>query len=111
MPADAPVASNVRNPACWVALRCAAINGAPSIADLRETFGFTQKQADLVRDLVMGHTVEEHVRRRGITANGGNYHVGKVFKITGCERQHEVVQLVLATFGPFVTQRDEKPST
>lgn len=63
---------------------------------LQSLFSLTPAEADLVRLLVQGHSLEEAAAARGVTLNTVRTQLKQVFAKTDTKRQGELVRLVLS---------------
>jgi DNA-binding CsgD family transcriptional regulator len=64
---------------------------------LRQLFGLTRSEAELVARLASGYGVRETAAQLGITQETARSHVKRAFLKTGVRRQAELVRLALAT--------------
>jgi DNA-binding CsgD family transcriptional regulator len=74
--------------------------GAISATQGLETlYALTPAEADLVRLLTEGHSLEESALARGVTINTARSHLKHIFAKTNTNRQGELVRLVLTGVG------------
>jgi DNA-binding CsgD family transcriptional regulator len=66
---------------------------------LENVYHLTHAEADLVRLLSEGHSLEEAAKRRGVTINTARGQLKQVFAKTDTNRQPELVRLVLSGVG------------
>ncbi len=66
---------------------------------LEELYSLTQSEADLLRLLSMGMSLEEAAASRGVSMNTARSHVKNMFAKTGVSRQGELVRIMLAGLG------------
>lgn len=76
--------------------------GLASAAEVLETiYSLTHSEAELVRLLSQGMSLEEAARARGVAINTARSHLKHVFSKTDTKRQGELVRLVLAGVASF----------
>jgi DNA-binding CsgD family transcriptional regulator len=75
---------------------------------LREVYGLTEAETQLVELLCDGHSLEEIAARRGVTLNTARSQLKQVFAKTNTHRQSELVRLVLAAIAPIAHPEREK---
>lgn len=63
---------------------------------LRGLYGLTEAEADLVRLIAEGHSLDEAARERGVTRNTARTQLKQIFAKTGTHRQGDLVRLVLS---------------
>jgi DNA-binding CsgD family transcriptional regulator len=74
--------------------------GVPPVAGvLEELYSLTRSEAEIVRCLAMGLSLEEAAQARGISMNTARSHLKHAFSKTGTSRQGELVRLVIAGVG------------
>ena len=72
------------------------ISEAESLAKL---YALTHSEAELVRLLALGHSLEEAAAKRGVSVNTARSHLKHAFAKTGTSRQGELVRLVITGVG------------
>jgi len=76
--------------------------GLASASEVLETiYSLTHAEAELVRLLSQGLSLEEAAAARGVAINTARSHLKRVFSKTDTKRQGELVRLVLAGVAPF----------
>jgi len=75
---------------------------------LREVYGLTEAETQLVELLCDGCSLEELAARRGVTLNTVRSQLKQVFAKTNTHRQSELVRLVLAAIAPIAHPEREK---
>lgn len=74
--------------------------GAPPVAEVLENlYSLTHSEAEIVRRLAMGLSLEEAATARGISMNTARSHLKHAFAKTGTSRQGELVRLIIAGVG------------
>lgn len=74
--------------------------GAPPVAEaLERLYSLTPSEAEIVRLLSMGLSLEEAAQSRGISINTARSHLKHAFSKTGTSRQGELVRLIIAGVG------------
>jgi DNA-binding CsgD family transcriptional regulator len=74
--------------------------GAPPVAEVLENlYSLTRSEAEIVRCLAMGLSLEEAAQARGISMNTARSHLKHAFAKTGTSRQGELVRLIIAGIG------------
>ena len=66
---------------------------------LAQLYGLTHSEAELVRLLALGFSLEDAAARRGVSVNTARSHLKHVFAKTGTSRQGELVRLVITGVG------------
>jgi len=79
-------------------LEADSLEHAPALKDL---YGLTDAEVELVVLLCEGCSLEEAARRREVTHNTARSQLKQVFAKTGASRQSELVRLVLAGVAPI----------
>ena len=75
-------------------------DGAPLAAEvLEDVYSLTHSEAEIVRLLAMGLSLEEAAQARGISMNTARSHLKHAFSKTGTSRQGELVRLIIAGVG------------
>jgi DNA-binding CsgD family transcriptional regulator/PAS domain-containing protein len=77
------------------------VGAEPAVELLRGLHHLTPAEADLVRHLARGRSLEEAARTRGVSINTARSQLKQVFAKTGTTRQGELVQLVLRFLLPM----------
>jgi len=80
------------------------IGAEPAVELLRGLHNLTPAEADLVRHLASGRSLEESARARGVSINTARSQLKQVFSKTGTSRQGELVQLVLRCVLPMAEE-------
>jgi DNA-binding CsgD family transcriptional regulator len=74
--------------------------GAPPVAEvLEDLYSLTHSEAEIVRRLAMGLSLEEAAQARGVSMNTARSHLKHAFAKTGTSRQGELVRLIIAGVG------------
>ena len=74
--------------------------GAPPIPEVLEHFySLTHSEAEIVRLLSMGISLEEAAQSRGVSINTARSHLKHAFSKTGTNRQGELVRLIISGVG------------
>lgn len=76
---------------------------------LREVYGLTEAETQLVELLCDGCSLEEIAARRGVTLNTARSQLKQVFAKTNTHRQSELVRLVLAAIAPIAHPERKDP--
>lgn len=80
-------------------------SGLTSATEVLETiYSLTHSEAELVRLLSQGLSLEEAARERGVAINTARSHLKHVFSKTDTRRQGELVRLVLAGVASFADE-------
>jgi DNA-binding CsgD family transcriptional regulator len=66
---------------------------------LAKLYALTHSEAELVRLLALGHSLEEAASKRGVSMNTARSHLKHAFAKTGTSRQGELVRLVITGVG------------
>jgi DNA-binding CsgD family transcriptional regulator len=61
---------------------------------LRELYGFTRAELNLVQSLAHGQSLEEGAQQLGISVNTARTHLKHIFHKTGAKRQSELIHQV-----------------
>jgi len=72
------------------------ISGAKALEKL---YGLTQSEAEILRLLSMGMSLEEAADERGVSMNTARSHIKHMFSKTGVSRQGELVRMILNGVG------------
>jgi len=74
--------------------------GAPPVAEvLEDLYSLTHSEAEIVRQLAMGLSLDEAAQARGVSMNTARSHLKHAFAKTGTNRQGELVRLVISGIG------------
>jgi DNA-binding CsgD family transcriptional regulator len=74
--------------------------GAPPVSEVLERFySLTHAEAEIVRLLATGVSLEEAAQSRGVSINTARSHLKHAFSKTGTSRQGELVRLIVAGVG------------
>jgi len=74
--------------------------GAPPVSEaLERIYSLTHSEAEIVRLLSMGLSLEETAQSRGVSINTARSHLKHAFSKTGTSRQGELVRLIIAGVG------------
>jgi DNA-binding CsgD family transcriptional regulator len=74
--------------------------GAPPVPEvLEQLYSLTHSEANIVRLLSMGLSLEEVAQSRGISINTARSHLKHAFSKTGTSRQGELVRLIISGVG------------
>lgn len=76
--------------------------GDPEV--LHALYAFTHSEAELVRLLAQGYTLEEAAERRGVSMNTARSHLKHAFAKTGTSRQGELVRLMITGVGSMAEE-------
>ena len=76
--------------------------GDPEV--LHALYAFTHSEAELVRLLSQGYTLEEAAERRGVSMNTARSHLKHAFAKTGTSRQGELVRLMITGVGSMAEE-------
>lgn len=95
-PEHGAATTNGAVPAALVSLRSPTVGEWFDADSLTDIFGLTQRELDLVRDLVRGHTVAEHANRLGLTQATIRTRLKHVYQKVGVHTQHQLVARALS---------------
>jgi DNA-binding CsgD family transcriptional regulator/PAS domain-containing protein len=74
--------------------------GVPPVPEvLAQLYSLTHSEAEIVRLLSMGFSLEEAAQSRGVSINTARSHLKHAFSKTGTSRQGELVRLIVAGVG------------
>jgi len=74
--------------------------GAPAVAEiLEDLYSLTHSEAEIVRLMSAGQSLEDVARARGITMHTARSHLKRAFSKTGTSRQGELVRLIVSGVG------------
>ncbi len=103
----APAESMVRDAVVAVLVSDPDSEQVSAAVALEELYDFTHSEAELVRLLSRGKSLEEAAEARGVSLNTAKSHLKHAFAKTGTSRQGELVRLVISGVASL---RDERGS-